>query len=883
MKSLPISASTCSTLARNAARGLVIGSLCYAAWRFGATEAAALRDISLALGVASILTLSCRKQSLAPSPLPKPYFALILVWIVYAFLQASVAPSWLPFAFGGVVESQQHFGSDPAVLLSGAENIISADTVKRFDASASVITEQTWQATVPFLLAFAAAVLSAVLFNTSKSRRAFLWAVIVNASALACWGIIQKAGGGKAILPGVENTYTDAMPFASFIYKNAGAAALLPALAAVAAILYARSGRQSASDGSKLPVKSILLDTQKLALIGLAILISVGLIASLSRGAWCAAVLAVVVAGVAIRVRIGRRENLLLTAFMGVAMLLIVGLAGIGTSIKGRASQLSLSHVSLDQRWSQWQDGFRTAVAHFPSGSGLGTYGYATLPHQASTHRSWFREAHNQYLEVFTESGVIGLLLAAAGMTWLATVSWKLMRRRIDRDRRCWGMMGIALLVCGGFQSLFDFVLLIPANMLLYASLIGILGATERATRRRRVAISPPSTSFLATLLAKFQDSRPLRLPAAYLAVALLLLVASYRLADREAFGDRVLDNTRVADSDQEPSAEEVATCLSHLDAAIERQPHRATLYRRRSTWHLVAYRLAILESTRSERNLIGWDNTRVENLFVAISTTPPSYRGRLMDGLLRTDAMRHHVSEATSDLVSALTLNPLSPDTHLACAVLAPLAGAPLKPWLDTSAKLSNNSSKKLYLNGLFSFYADETELAIDQWTKSLTINHEHLNSILEIAPRKVSADRIVKDLIPSSRPDLCFAMVLSTRNEGVDGMPSVDREFSTTVIGHLRSNEAIDSARKHATIARIESVRGEADAAVEEWETALRYSTRDANYRLEYSRSLQQAGRADEALKQSILGQTLNPVDKRFQHLISQLRQEIRLSRRE
>ena len=59
----------------------------------------------------------------------------------------------------------------------------------------------------------------------------------------------------------------------------------------------------------------------------------------------------------------------------------------------------------------------------------------------------------------------------------------------------------------------------------------------------------------------------------------------------------------------------------------------------------------------------------------------------------------------------------------------------------------------------------------------------------------------------------------------------------------------------------------------------TMLQVNARDPSYRLEYSRSLSQLGRNEEALKQAVLGQTLNPIDRRFEHLTSRIRQEIRL----
>ena len=879
------------TFATNAARFLTLASITYAAWRYGATDTLALYHLALSLGAALILVLSCRQTFQSGSKqLPVLFFGLILIWIGYATLQRTTIAPWLPAPFHGVLHVQEQWGTNSITLLSEAiERLKETRPVPLTGQFASVIPEETRQSSVPFLLASAAAILSALLFNTPKSRLIFLWAVIANASALAFWGIIQKASGGQQSLPGVENTFSTSMPFASFIYKNAGAAALLPALAGIAAILYRQKGNRDRSGSSSYSrdhfgSNVFLLETKNLILISLAVLLTVGLAASLSRGAWLAAILAAMVVGLLSRFTIHRREHLIFGSVASLAMVAVITLLGIGQEIRTRAEQVSLNYVSGDQRWSQWVDGFSTSMAHFPSGSGLGTYGYATLPHQSTTRRSWFREAHNQYLEVLTESGLIGVTVLFTAIGWFTLASWRLTRKRNDREKRSWGLLGISLLICGGFQSVFDFVLVIPANLILYASLIGVVGAVEQTPANRSKSRDRFGSNVQhRSAVSQVGPWRYVQLPAAWCGVALLCVISSFRAAGQQLFSEQSLATANVAQFENQPSAETVSASIRALSAAIDGQPRNAALYQCRANWHLAAYRLEVLKTASRAGIAVDWHGTRLEDVFGILSSQNAENRTALLTELRSTQQMRSALADGLSDLSLALSLDPLSPRGHLTGCVLAPITGMPVKPWLESTAALVNNSSEMLYMNGLFAFQSDELDFAVDQWSKSVAINYKYLTPILDLSQEKLPPIRVVTDLVPSSRPDLLVHLVRSTKRDPSEAdQASYDRAFAESIVRHLEIETSIEPGRKHATIARIQQLLGDSDAAVLHWEAALKVHTRDPSYRLEYCQSLYRVGRNDEALKQAVLGQTLYPVDKRFERWTAQIRRDIRLGNR-
>ena len=247
-----------------------------------------------------------------------------------------------------------------------------------------------------------------------------------------------------------------------------------------------------------------------------------------------------------------------------------------------------------------------------------------------------------------------------------------------------------------------------------------------------------------------------------------------------------------------------------------------------------------------------------------------------------RTAQLKSSLADAGSDLSTALSIAPLSPRGHLTGCILSPLLEMPAKPWLESSATLVNNSSELLFLNGLLSFHCDETELAVDQWSKSLSLGHRYVGPIIELSRQKLPLMRVATELVPANRPAYYVRLLqldqMDQSNAAADGQAELDRALIESLVDHIRRNELIQPGDKHATIARIWRLLGDVDAELHAWESALKAEARDPNYRLEYSQVLSQLGRNDEALEQAILGKTLNPSDGRFERLTSRIRQAMR-----
>ena len=128
-------------------------------------------------------------------------------------------------------------------------------------------------------------------------------------------------------------------------------------------------------------------------------------------------------------------------------------------------------------------------------GTGLGAYGVIYTRYDTRNGLYRLEQAHNDYLQVFSDAGVVGGALALAFVVMLFYRGFQRAKSRDDFRR------GVALAALGGcfavlVHSFFDFTLHTTSNALLFlvlAALATMNGRVEDAPRRRRRKKSAPS------------------------------------------------------------------------------------------------------------------------------------------------------------------------------------------------------------------------------------------------------------------------------------------------------------------------------------------------------------------------------------------------------
>ncbi|RYX90930.1 MAG: O-antigen ligase domain-containing protein [Comamonadaceae bacterium] len=186
-----------------------------------------------------------------------------------------------------------------------------------------------------------------------------------------------------------------------------------------------------------------------------------------------------------------QRYLLAVAAIAGLALLLVAPDFW-ATRIADRAG----SDVGV--RWQVYASTWDAAWQFFPFGSGLGSYGGVFARFKPATRDEYFEYAHNDYLQLLMEGGLLGVVL-------LAVLAWLLVRKclelaraaRQDEDlpfdlllRIALGLSLLALLL----HSAVDFNTHIPANAMVGAF---IAGAFLRPAEARRRGIRRSSSTSL--------------------------------------------------------------------------------------------------------------------------------------------------------------------------------------------------------------------------------------------------------------------------------------------------------------------------------------------------------------------------------------------------
>lgn len=132
--------------------------------------------------------------------------------------------------------------------------------------------------------------------------------------------------------------------------------------------------------------------------------------------------------------------------------------------------------ITTDGRVQIWSETWQLFRAFPVTGAGLGTFERALYPFRQSMPTSAVDYAHNDYLQLLAELGVIGFALAMA-------LAVRIFERAVTAFRSGhmpWLALGlVAALLASAVHSLVDFNLYIPANAMATAWIAGVATSPE--------------------------------------------------------------------------------------------------------------------------------------------------------------------------------------------------------------------------------------------------------------------------------------------------------------------------------------------------------------------------------------------------------------------
>jgi O-antigen ligase len=340
---------------------------------------------------------------------------------------------------------------------------------------------------------FALLVVGAARLSTIRGAHGLAHAVASIGVLLAMAGIIQRPlFTGK-----IYGFWTPQMagdPFGPFINKNHFAGWMVMALPLTLGLLcggIARGMRHVKPTARDRLLWLSSPEASRLVLLaGAAAVMALALVLTMSRSGMSSTLLALALTGMVALRRLEPPRRAVVGGYLVFLVIAVTGYVGIDT-IAGRFASANWSE--FNGRRGAWADAVGI-LQQFPlTGTGLNTYGVATLFYQQHDLGLHYVEAHNDYVQLAAEGGMLLIVPAALCVALFATAvrrRFKDETNRADYWVRAGAVTGLAAIA---LQEMVEFSLQMPGNVVLFAVLCGIAlhKAPERRIMTKEVTCSP--------------------------------------------------------------------------------------------------------------------------------------------------------------------------------------------------------------------------------------------------------------------------------------------------------------------------------------------------------------------------------------------------------
>lgn len=708
----------------------------------------------------------------------------------------------------------------------------------------------------------AAFLLGVVLFRRPFTQR-LLWGLLaLNGAALACFGILQKLSWNGKIYWTYPMTW-EGQPFAAFINRNNAAGYLNLCFGAALGFATWIFWKPSAATRMQRMAKGLPdrtpwharqwreIEVKHAFAVLLCVLTFAGVCCSLSRGGSVAAGLA----SVACLILLARRRGAAIAfwaAFGGIILSgALMAWLGLSAGFTNRLSTLlDEETVTTNARLTNWADA-RRAFHDFPViGSGLGTYRYAYQPYQTQPSNAWFYNADNQYIEGLVEGGSIGAFLVGACVALILLAFWKVARSGSDSSSDALLYVGLFAIVSQLSQTATDFGISVPANLMTFATICGVLAAEAAHCDKSRppsVAISWPVWSprlVLAILAAGIVCIGALGVED----VANAAVAKGARLDVPKLTGPDALNETRLAKA------------IGRMEQAVSRRGDDAELCQslaelliyqyRQKTYQ--AWKVQWVNSEKKSQPPV-WNSTGLSVLHKLANEVYSIADANAVSELRQYPLIRDNLPIARRHLLAAQAACPLLPRVDLQLAMLRFLdAGSPAgMDQIERAVALSPVDPYVLFTAGQLANEAGRFDLTETYWRRSLSLSPQYQSDIVNAALDKLPlAEAVEKIFAPSAPVLLDLARYRFSSPEDTTArtllVETAQRQFHT---GH----STLSSAEKSYWSAVAERLNGKMDAAIIQYEQAVRSDPGKMSWRVELVEAYRDVGRLDEAVAEA------------------------------
>lgn len=416
--------------------------------------------------------------------------------LFYLFVSLLVVLWALDSFLGGAVRFSRHLIQLPllAAAVYGLVQLIPfgsmAETagISGIPRTISLNPFATQTSAIHFLSLFFFLAVSLVLLDSAARLRRLAVLITVFGFVYAFFAILQSVLSPLKIY----GIYEAGAPFGSFVNRHNFAAYMELTMAMPLGLIFT---------GAVSKDKRLLYITA-IALMGVALLLSG------SRGGLVALLAEIIFL---VLVTTGTRHQKKVGLKLSLAALLLAAVVGGAVFVGGETSLTRVADTTASEdlttgRSNIWRVTVEVIRANLPLGAGFGAFGVAYTPHDSMSGLERVEQAHNDYLQVLADAGIVGLIIGVFFLYQLFRTGRDV--RSIENNFR----RGIAVGALAGIfailvHSVFDFVLHTTAVSVMFLILVAVLvsgrnsfeddiddGKPDRSVKRSSGRIAPISS-----------------------------------------------------------------------------------------------------------------------------------------------------------------------------------------------------------------------------------------------------------------------------------------------------------------------------------------------------------------------------------------------------
>ncbi len=339
----------------------------------------------------------------------------------------------------------------------------------------SIAPLRTWLG-LSFIAAFAVFLVGTSYGLSAVGLRGITRAMIVLGVVVAFLGLYQTTTTGTEVIYGVYIPFRQGYRSAPFINHNHQSGWLVMVLTLTLGAFAGEVARGMRTVAPRWRDRVIWFSSKQASVALLfffaSFVMAIGVLAVRSRSG--AAILLLALAVLALwnsRRQPSKVRRRVMT--MGPIAIVLVAASISGSAVMSRIA--GTSWTSLDGRVDVWRNSLEILRDFTVTGTGFNSYGVAMLHYQTVDDGSAYIEAHNDYLQMAVEGGV---LLGIPALILIVTLVREIRLRfheGADDTRTYWLRVGaVTGLIAIAAQSLIEFTLQIPGAAVMFATLVAI-------------------------------------------------------------------------------------------------------------------------------------------------------------------------------------------------------------------------------------------------------------------------------------------------------------------------------------------------------------------------------------------------------------------------